>query len=155
MAGTVIQGPRVVPAGTAETIQLLAATFEGKTLQGAPTGVGELVVEPAFPGPQPHIHRRHVELFYVLEGTFDFLVGDRAYRLGAGSFVEVPTGVVHDFRNPGPDRARLLGIVSPGDMLSYFEEAQAMFTAGTFSPDALTELRERYDTDEVPIDWAV
>jgi quercetin dioxygenase-like cupin family protein len=31
--------------------------------------VAEFTAEPGFRGPQPHIHRVHEELFYVLEGS--------------------------------------------------------------------------------------
>jgi mannose-6-phosphate isomerase-like protein (cupin superfamily) len=49
----------------------------------------------------------------VLAGEPEFLVEDERLRLGAGSFVAAPIGVVHTFSNPGPDRARLLNIHSP------------------------------------------
>jgi uncharacterized cupin superfamily protein len=48
-----------------------------------------------------------------LEGEFDFYVGDHVERLGPGSFVNVPSGMVHCFRNPGTASARCLGIVCP------------------------------------------
>ena len=153
MAPKISDEPRVVPAEERTTIHLMAATAVELTLPGADIGIAELVAEPAFPGPQPHIHHRHVERFYVAEGAFDFLVGDRTVRLGAGSFIEVPTGVVHDFRNAGDAPARLLGIVTPGDLVGYFEQVQELFVSGTFTPDALTELRRRFDTEEVPMDW--
>jgi mannose-6-phosphate isomerase-like protein (cupin superfamily) len=114
--------------------------------------VAELVAEPGF-APTPHIHRLHEELFYVLEGTFDFLVGDETMRLGPGSFVEVPPGTVHDFCNVGPGVARLLGITTPGGLDSYFEEVQGLVMGGTLTAESLAELRVKYDTDEVQLIW--
>jgi len=72
----------------------------------------EFELEPGFEGPDPHTHDDHVDSFYVLEGEPQFLVDDRL-RLGAGSYVAAPIGVVHAFSNPGPDRARLLNIHAP------------------------------------------
>ncbi len=41
------------------------------------------------PGPLPHIHRRHDEAFYVLEGELTVRVGTRTVTAPAGSFVLV------------------------------------------------------------------
>jgi quercetin dioxygenase-like cupin family protein len=67
-------------------------------------------------GAPPHIHHRETEAFYVLEGEFEFLKGERTVRAGVGEFVRVPRGVVHGFTNVGDEPARLLGIVTPGGM---------------------------------------
>jgi quercetin dioxygenase-like cupin family protein len=73
----------------------------------------EFELEPGFEGPDSHTHADHVDSFYVLEGEPEFLLGDERLRLGAGSYVAAPTGVVHAFTNPGPDRARLLNVHAP------------------------------------------
>ncbi|MEN3312944.1 MAG: hypothetical protein V7645_2273 [Actinomycetota bacterium] len=73
----------------------------------------EFELEPGFEGPDPHTHDDHVDSFYVLEGEPEFLVDDERIRLGAGSYVAAPLGVVHTFSNPGPDRARLLNVHAP------------------------------------------
>ena len=73
----------------------------------------EFELEPGFEGPDPHTHDDHVDSFYVLEGEPEFLAGDERLRLGAGSYVAAPIGVVHTFSNPGPDRTRLLNIHAP------------------------------------------
>jgi mannose-6-phosphate isomerase-like protein (cupin superfamily) len=155
MERSIIREPRIVTPGTGRVIQLPGLALEFKTASDAAVDVADGTVGTEFPGPMPHIHRVHHESFYVIEGRFDFLVGERAHRLEAGSFIEVPTGVVHDFRNPGPGPARLLAIVNPGGIRSYFEEVEEMLLAGTFTLESLEELRLRYDTDEVAIDWSV
>jgi mannose-6-phosphate isomerase-like protein (cupin superfamily) len=67
-------------------------------------------------GAPPHIHHRETEAFYVLEGEFEFLKGERTVRVGVGKFVRVQRGVVHGFTNVGDEPARLLGILTPGGM---------------------------------------
>lgn len=155
MDSSITKEPRIVGAGSGRVIKLPGATMEFKTVSDAALNVVVGTVEAEFPGPMPHIHRVHHESFYVVEGTFDFLVGEDAHRLEAGSFIDVPTGVLHDFRNPGPGPARLLAIVNPGGIQSYFEEAEAMFLSGTFTLEGLERLRLRYDTEEVAVDWSV
>jgi quercetin dioxygenase-like cupin family protein len=73
----------------------------------------EFEFEPGFEGPEPHSHDDHVDSFYVLEGEPEFLLGKEKIRLGAGSFVAAPTGVVHTFANPGPEHARLINVHAP------------------------------------------
>ena len=75
----------------------------------------EFELAPGFEGPEPHAHRDQVDSFYVLEGHPEFLVGEEKIRLGAGSFVAAPIGVVHTFSNPGPERARLLNVHAPSN----------------------------------------
>jgi quercetin dioxygenase-like cupin family protein len=75
----------------------------------------EFELEPGFEGPEPHIHDDQIDSFYVLEGEPEFLVGEEKLRLGAGSFVAAPIGVVHTFSNPGPERARLLNVHAPSN----------------------------------------
>jgi quercetin dioxygenase-like cupin family protein len=73
----------------------------------------EFELEPGFEGPDPHTHDDHVDSFYVLAGEVDFLVGDEWRRLGPGSFVAAPIGVVHAFGNHDGQRARLLNVHAP------------------------------------------
>jgi mannose-6-phosphate isomerase-like protein (cupin superfamily) len=73
----------------------------------------EFELEPGFEGPAPHAYDDHVDSFYVLEGEADFLMGDENLRLGAGSFVAAPVGVLHTFWNAGPGRARLINVHAP------------------------------------------
>jgi quercetin dioxygenase-like cupin family protein len=80
----------------------------------------EFELEPGFEGPEPHAHDDHVDSFYVLEGEPEFLVGDEKLRLGPGSFVAAPIGVVHTFSNPGPEHARLLNVHAPSNNFHEF-----------------------------------
>jgi quercetin dioxygenase-like cupin family protein len=50
---------------------------------------------PQSPGPLPHIHFLHDEVFYVLEGELTVRVGRQTLSAPVGSFVLVPHGVVH------------------------------------------------------------
>jgi mannose-6-phosphate isomerase-like protein (cupin superfamily) len=53
----------------------------------------------ARPGAEPHLHRRHADSFYVLEGELAVLVHDEEHPLGPGACVCAPPGVVHGFRS--------------------------------------------------------
>lgn len=79
--------------------------------------VTEMRHEPGQRGPEAHIHRRHTDAFYVLEGTVTFALGPEQEIVdgAAGTFVAAPPGVVHTFRNDGSARTRLLNIHVPSE----------------------------------------
>jgi quercetin dioxygenase-like cupin family protein len=74
----------------------------------------EIDCEPGF-GPDPHVHAREVDSFYILAGELELTLGDEVVRAGPGTFVSAPPGVRHGFKNPGPGRARFLNTHTPAD----------------------------------------
>jgi len=75
----------------------------------------EFSCDPEFGPVDPHIHPDKFDSFYILEGELEFTIGDEIVRATAGSFVAAPPGILHGFRNPGPDRARFLNVHAPSD----------------------------------------
>jgi quercetin dioxygenase-like cupin family protein len=79
--------------------------------------------EPGEKGPDPHVHRRHADAFYVLKGEVDFGLGPDVKRITAGpeTFAGAPPNVVHTFRNSSDATAIFLNIHAPsmgfGDVL--------------------------------------
>jgi mannose-6-phosphate isomerase-like protein (cupin superfamily) len=76
-------------------------------------GLSETRTDPGSTPPSPHLHRRHVESFYVLSGEVAFTIGDRELRAEAGSWVQVPPGVPHTFAFPGDSPVRFLDLHTP------------------------------------------
>ena len=84
-------------------------------------------------GPPPHVHREHVDAFYVLEGELEFLLDGETVRAPAGTFVAAPPGVVHTFRNASGRRACFLNIHAPGMRYDeYFRRQAARETGDAF-----------------------
>jgi mannose-6-phosphate isomerase-like protein (cupin superfamily) len=75
--------------------------------------ISETWSEPGTPSPRPHLHRRHVESVYVLEGKIALTVGDRELHAQAGTWVEVPPGVPHTVSFPGSERVHFLNLHTP------------------------------------------
>jgi mannose-6-phosphate isomerase-like protein (cupin superfamily) len=69
-----------------------------------------------------HVHHREDEAFWVLEGELEILVGEDTFRAGAGSFVHLPKGVPHTYKNVGIGSARFLTLIVPGGLEKFFEE---------------------------------
>ncbi len=70
---------------------------------------------PGRPGADLHVHRRHTDVFYVLEGELVLLLGPAGTPVAAqaGTLVRVPPLVVHGFR-AGPQGTRYLNLHAPG-----------------------------------------
>jgi mannose-6-phosphate isomerase-like protein (cupin superfamily) len=75
--------------------------------------ISEWWLEPKTKGPGAHSHAED-DIFYVLEGTISFLVGEAWVHAERGSFVLAPGGVTHDFENRGTVRAGVLNLSIPG-----------------------------------------
>lgn len=76
--------------------------------------VSEWWLEPNTQGPGAHSHPED-DVFYVIEGTMSFLLGERWMDAPKGSFVLAPGGVTHDFENRSSARAGVLNFSTPGN----------------------------------------
>src|SRR6266487_3563835 len=92
---------------------LLLAPGEGETVADRPERTLRILAEldqlivtwfrytPGEQGPDPHIHRRHSDAFYVLEGELELALGPDLQTVSAepGTLAAAPPNVVHTFRN--------------------------------------------------------
>ena len=115
-----ISGSRIAIKLTAEQTQGHAGMWEWDAPRGAATPL--------------HVHRREDEEFVVLEGTARFLVADRRIDAGAGDVVLLPLGVPHAYVITS-ERARVLGMVTPGGHERFFVEVGAPADGPRVEPD--------------------
>jgi len=93
----------------------LAAVFKADEAETRERySVSEWWLEPLTDGPGGHAHEANDEVFYVIEGTPEFLIGEKWVALEKGAFVRIPAGVVHDFRNMTDRVAGILNVFIPG-----------------------------------------
>jgi quercetin dioxygenase-like cupin family protein len=71
--------------------------------------------QPGEEGPEPHVHRRHTDAFYVLEGELELGLGPEvAQRTAtAGTLAAAPPNVVHTFRNASEATVVFLNVHAP------------------------------------------
>jgi quercetin dioxygenase-like cupin family protein len=69
-----------------------------------------------------HVHERENEAFFILEGRFEFQVGEQTLTAGPGDFVVAPRGVPHTFRNLDSSPARKLAVAWPAGLDQFFLE---------------------------------
>ena len=74
-------------------------------------------------GPPLHVQTREEEGFYIISGTLTFYDGEgTAIAAGTGTFLNVPKGARHRFRNEGGDPARMLLFFAPAGIETLFDE---------------------------------
>ncbi len=102
--------PIVVPPGEGHRIgnvEFLARTADTPRFT---FGIIEIV-----PGRvlEQHTHAEEDDAFYIIEGELTFSFGDRDTTAPPGTFVLVPPGVPHCFRNDGAEPVRMFNIHAP------------------------------------------
>jgi quercetin dioxygenase-like cupin family protein len=136
----VVGGHEFVAGRPALHIALLADVEE--------IGISENWGEAGGPSPPAHLHPRHVESFYVLEGELTFRANGREIRAESGAWVQIPPGVPHTFAFTGDAPARFLNLHTPncgyGAFLRGLHQAR--------SDDELAAVRAAFD--QVPAEAA-
>ena len=101
--------------------ELVTYKITGEQTGGA-YSLFEVVSEPGG-GPPPHVQHREDEVFYVLEGEYEFLMGEEALRVGKGALLYVSKGTLHAHRVVGEFVGRMLVTQTPGGLYErFFEE---------------------------------
>jgi quercetin dioxygenase-like cupin family protein len=121
---------QVVVRGPAEGRTLLVGGGDYVTYKARSAETGgayfcfEVRTTPGF-GPPLHTHA-YRELFYVLEGSYEFTVKDgeclETFIGAAGTSVAIPPNVPHTFKNTSDRPARLLFVHQPAALEAFFEE---------------------------------
>jgi mannose-6-phosphate isomerase-like protein (cupin superfamily) len=83
-------------------------------------------IAPGEVGPGFHVHRRHADSFYVLDGELTLSLGpDREpVRMAAGGLVTAPAGVVHTFANESEADVSFLNLHTPDGGFAAFMRAR-------------------------------
>ena len=103
----------------------------------------EAIVPPGS-GPPPHIHTREEESFLVLEGEMTFQFGDERIVAGEGTFLNMPVGSLHCFKNDSDKTARLLISLAPAGLEEMFFEVGTPLAgdAETAPPPSEAEIKK-------------
>ena len=131
------QHVRHVPDEAGESLWVVGDTYTFKATAddtGGSLAFFDATVPPES-GPPPHVHRDEDEFYYVLDGELEVLDRDRTFNARAGSFVFVPRGTLHSFRNRSAKPARLVvGITPAGFERFFFAVGQQAVPGGQAPP---------------------
>jgi mannose-6-phosphate isomerase-like protein (cupin superfamily) len=106
--GTAIQ-PNGNPALVLATKEQTGGQFGAIILSDAGAGGG--------PGPAI-IQQTQTEIWFVLEGSYEFHIGDKVFTAGPGTFIAVDAGQPHGFITKSA--GRLLTLYAPGGYEHFF-----------------------------------
>jgi quercetin dioxygenase-like cupin family protein len=86
----------------------------------------EYAIPAGVSGPPPHVHTREDESFICLAGRLEVMLGGEMFELNHGDYLYLPRDVVHTFRNPFDEEARVISVVSPAGLERYYETLAAL-----------------------------
>jgi quercetin dioxygenase-like cupin family protein len=84
-------------------------------------------------------------MFYVLEGALTVRVGEQTQQIGPGTFVCVPPGVVHTFRNDSDAPVTFLNFNTPAGWEDYMRDLARAGQEGPLTPAVIGKIASRYD----------
>ena len=106
------------------------------------------IVNPTPAATPLHVHHRHDEMFYVLEGTYRFQMGTEVMTAPPGTFAYARRGTPHTFVSTADGPARLLQMGTPGGLESFLREMDQLLAVGA-DEAALSRLHQVWDTEIV------
>jgi quercetin dioxygenase-like cupin family protein len=100
-------------------------------------------LEPTGSGAGCHRHPSYDETFMIIEGHYEFQLGDEKRAAGPGDVIFVPRGVAHGFKVVGPETGRQIVVSAPGGILEGFikEVSEAMVDTGAGSAAPAVDFR--------------
>ncbi|MGH3110323.1 MAG: cupin domain-containing protein, partial [Gaiellaceae bacterium] len=109
-------------------------------------GVVEVRAAPGDITPPLHLHNRHAECFFVLDGELTLRLEDREHRAVAGTWMYVPPEVIHTFSVTGDEPAHFLDLHVPGSGFGDF--VRGLHTAS--NENELRAVRATFDQQPAP-----
>ncbi|WP_191859470.1 cupin domain-containing protein [Hanstruepera ponticola] len=73
-------------------------------------------------GIPPHIHENEDEVFHVLTGKVEMMIGEESTTLSAGDMIFCPRGIPHAWRVVGEEKAKAMLSIFPAGLEGMFEE---------------------------------
>ena len=139
----------VVRADEAERLALPANVtrllVEGAATNGAFSAV-RASLAPGADGARPHHHSKATELFFIISGSVDILVGDDVITADTGDLAVVAPFAMHAFANASAtEPCDLLIVFGPGiERFDYFRLLRDVVTGNATIADVLSS-QERFD----------
>jgi quercetin dioxygenase-like cupin family protein len=138
--------PKLVAPGEGKRLALYAVKF-GYKVESADSGGSLAVMEVEIPAKtlvKPHNHTREDEFSVVLQGPVGVRIADRVLEADTGSYLVKPRGTPHAMWNAGDTPVKVIEMVSPAGLETYFEELGTVLTEHRGDAPRYYELAQRY-----------
>ncbi|MCH9651147.1 MAG: cupin domain-containing protein [Deltaproteobacteria bacterium] len=135
-----------------KTWNIFGLEIVGKVMSAQTGGQYSVIVSTTRPGggPPRHLHENEDELFFVLEGVFEFYCGEEVSRAEKGALVVLPRGIPHGFRNVGQIDGMLMNTITPGGFEGFFEEIDRLPKDKPLDRVRVTAIAARYGLTFLP-----
>lgn len=101
-------------------------------------------------GPPPHIHHREDETFQILEGEYEWTVGDKKFVAKKGDTIFAPRGIPHTYRYLGQIPGRLMCVITPAGFEGFFEEIGALTPQEQQDIPRVMEIAKKFELELLP-----
>jgi quercetin dioxygenase-like cupin family protein len=138
--------PKVVAPGEGRQLSLYAVQF-GYKVEGADSGGSLAVMEVEIPPKtlvKPHNHTREDEFSLVLQGPVGVRIADQVLEVDTGSYLVKPRGTPHAMWNAGDTPVKVIEMVTPAGLETYFEELRTVLTEYRCDAPRYYDLAQRY-----------
>lgn len=142
---TTMKSPKFVSSKEGTTFNILGhmVTVKLHSWDGNNNYVFELISPPGS-GIPPHVHKNEDEVFYILEGSLEVMIGEKVFKATAGDCLNLVRNVPHTYKIIGTTDAKTLWYVSPGRSFEEFFNQLSQFPPGPPDPDKLNALCEKH-----------
>ena len=144
---------KFIPAGGGDSYDVIGGDHISIKATGDDTGGACTVIETIVPphaGPPPHVHHRESETFYVVEGEFEFQVGDQKTTATTGAFLFAPPDIPHQFRNASGRPGKLLIVCQPAGFENFIKEFSTLPTNVPPDPAQMAAIGAKYGIEFLP-----
>jgi quercetin dioxygenase-like cupin family protein len=116
--------PKIIPNGEGKHVWAMGVHVTIRITSEVTNGlysVFEDVVPPGA-GPPLHTHTKEDETMFILEGELEVTLGEQTHTVGPGTFIHMPRGAAHRFKNMKDRPVRMLLSYTPGGFEKWFTD---------------------------------
>lgn len=125
---------------------VLGSKITGKVLSEDTGGEYAVIITETPPngGPPKHIHTHEDELFYVLQGRYEFIYGDSIIKAKQGDMIHLPKGKPHSFKNIDTIMGITMNTITPGGFEMFFADISSLSKQGLLGRKQIDSLANVY-----------
>jgi quercetin dioxygenase-like cupin family protein len=125
---------------------VLGSEITGKILSEDTNGEYAVIITKTPPngGPPKHLHTHEDELFFVLQGSYEFRFGDTIVKAKQGDMVHLPKGTPHSFKNIDTLMGITMNTITPGGFETFFADISSLSKQNLLHKKQMDSLANKY-----------